>query len=179
MISLIVDSSQIQGSMTGQEVRDMLFARLFGLTAVIRSGLVVRTTPLPTLASFETLASSLAGYQETISQLIALGEKKSWLREGAWWTVALAIDSLHASDVPWKSHAIETTLEALFVENKDWSPEKIALTVKLQGLYPTRDWKRYLSPSFKNADILSNANLVALARILKVRCLSFFNNSGT
>jgi DNA polymerase phi len=165
--------------MTGQEVRDMLFARLFGLTAVIRSGLLIRVTPLPTSASFETLASSLAGYQETISQLIALGEKKSWLREGAWWTIMLAIEALHTSAVPWKNDAIETTIETLFVENKDWSPEKVALTVKLQGLYPTRDWKKYLSPSFKNPDFLSNTNLVTLARILKVCYVAFFHNLHT
>lgn len=80
----------------------------------------------------------------------------------------LAIDALYSSDVPWKGDAVEATIEAIFVENKGWSPEKIALAVKLQGLYPKRDWKKDLSPLFKNPDLLSNTNLVTLARILKV-----------
>lgn len=159
--------------MTGQEERDVIFARLFGLTAIIRSGLIVRTKPLPFSASSETSASSLASFQETVSNLIALGEKKSWLRESAWWSLGLAIDALNASDVPWKDGAFDATVECVFSENAAWSPEKVAITLKLQNIQPDRDWRKFLCPAFKSPDLLANANLQTLGRVLKV-CLFQF-----
>ncbi|KAJ6630633.1 DNA polymerase phi-domain-containing protein [Mycena sp. CBHHK59/15] len=167
ILALVIDSTKSQGSMTGQEERDVIFARLFGLTAIIQSGLLVRAKPLPSSASSETSASSLASFQEAISLLIALGEKKSWLRESAWWTLSLAIDALHASDVPWKEDAFEATLACVFAENTTWSSEKVAITLKLQNLQPERDWRKFVCPAFKNPDMLSNANLLTLGRILK------------
>ncbi|KAJ3522547.1 hypothetical protein NM688_g8858 [Phlebia brevispora] len=169
IVSLILDSSKTHGSMTGQEERDALFARLFGLTAVIQSGLLVRNTPLSTSASSAPAASSLAGYREVITELVALGEKKSWLRESAWWTIGLAIDALDESEVSWKDEAFESTLETLFVDNKLWTPEKIALTLKLQKYRPARDWNVLMSPTFKHPHVLSTGNYSALSRILKVR----------
>jgi DNA polymerase phi len=158
--------------MTGQEERDIIFARLFGLTAIIQSGLIVRTKPLPFSASSETSASSVVSFQEAVSNLLALGEKKSWLRESAWWTLGLAIDALTASDVSWKDAALDVTVECVFGENTAWSPEKVAITLKLQHIQPDRDWRKFLCPAFKNPDLLGNANLLALGRILKV------NHSG-
>ncbi|KAF8894690.1 hypothetical protein BD779DRAFT_1609359 [Infundibulicybe gibba] len=85
--TMIVEGTKSQGSMTGQEERDVLFARLFGLMAVTQSGLLVRAG----VASGSIQASSLQGYDEVITELLALGEKKTWLRESAWWAVALAL----------------------------------------------------------------------------------------
>lgn len=154
--------------MTGQEERDVLFARLFGLTSVIQSGLLVRQSPLPTSPSGSAPASSLAGYNELLTQLLALGEKKSWLRESAWWTASLALDALNSSEVVWKEEAIEVTLQSIFIDNKVWTPEKIALGLKLQTLYSDSDWRNFLSPTFKNSELLSAGNLSTLAKILKV-----------
>ncbi|KAH9857639.1 DNA polymerase phi-domain-containing protein [Lenzites betulinus] len=161
---IILESSQTQGSMTGQEERDVYFARLFGLTAVIQSGLLLRESTLP---SSSTAASDLASYEELITQLIAVGEKKSWLRESAWWSVALAVTALAASEVSWKDEALDATISAIYSEAKTWTPEKVALTVKLQAAHPSRDWKKQLAPTFKNPDLLSTGNLATLARILK------------
>lgn len=154
--------------MTGQEERDVLFARLFGLTAVIRSGLLLRDTPLPASASSATFASSLTSYKDVLLALLALGEKKSWLRESAWWSIGLAVDSLGASTVPWKDDAFEATISAIYLENKIWFSEKVALTVKLQSLRPDWDWHSLLSPTFKQSKLLNTANLTTLAKILKV-----------
>lgn len=153
--------------MTGQEERDVLFARLFGMTAIIQSGLIVRTKPLPTSQSSATLASSFEGYEQVLTELLALGEKKSWLRESAWWAISLAADSLKATEVPWKDEAVHATAQHLFVENKIWSPEKIALALKLQSAFEEFNWRPLFSPTFKNPDLLSNVNLQTLALILK------------
>ena len=101
--------------MTGQEERDVLFARLFGLTSVIQSGLLLRDTTLP---SSSTVASDLASFKEVLAQLLALGEKKSWLRESAWWSIGLAVDALVQSDVSWKDEALDATIAAVYSESK-------------------------------------------------------------
>jgi DNA polymerase phi len=166
IFALVMDSSQTLGSLTGQEVRAILFCRLFGFMAIICSGLLVRNTYLHT--SSPVLASSLSAYRDTLTELLALGDKKSWLRESAWWAVMLAIDALEASDVSWKADGIKASMDVIFVANKAWSLEKIALTSKLQNLYPKNDWHMLLSPSFKNSQLLSTANFKSIALILKV-----------
>jgi DNA polymerase phi len=164
IVALIVESSKTHGSMTGQEERDVLFARLFGFTAVIQSGLLVRTQPLRS----STPSSDLSTFQEVLDGLIALGGKKSWLRESAWWTIALMVDVLKESNVSWKGPAVLTMTEKIFLENKTWSPEKVALALKLQRLDPNQNWTEFVAPVFKNSDLLSGGNLSNLARILKV-----------
>ncbi|KAF9009405.1 DNA polymerase phi-domain-containing protein [Cyathus striatus] len=167
IVILIMDSTRPQGSMTGQEERDVLFARLFGLMSVIQSGLVVRTGSLDTSASSATLISTLSSFEEVIVQLVVVGEKKSWLRESAWFAIGLAIEALHQSEITWKDDAIKHTIELLFKEKDVWTAEKIALIVKLQKFFPELDWRKVLVPPFKNPDVLSTANLQILARILK------------
>ena len=164
IVALILDTSKTQGSMTGQEERDMLFARLFGFISVIQSGLLFRETTLPSSSS---PVSNLENYKEVLAQLVALGEKKSWIRESAWWAIGLAIDALHASDVSWKDEAFEATSGVVFAEKKTWSPEKISLTLKLQAYLPSRDWQKLLSPTFKSPELLSTGNLGTIARILR------------
>jgi DNA polymerase phi len=154
--------------MSGQEERDILFGRLFGTMSVIQSGLAVRTGPLPISASAAAHASTLQSYEHIIVQLLDLGNQKTWLRESAWFVISLAVDALYESEVSWKENAVESTLQHLFIENKIWSTEKIALALKLQDLYPGRDWKSLLSPTFRMSDLFSQGNLMTIARILKV-----------
>jgi DNA polymerase phi len=157
--------------MTGQEERDVLFAHLFGLTAVIQSGLLARDTPLSSpSASTQPAASSLASFEDVLTQLLALGAKKSWLHESAWWTIGLALDALGSARVAWREQAFDVAVRAVFEENKVWSPEKVALAMKLQKLCPERDWARILGSTFKQPQIVHTSNYHALARILKV-CL--------
>ncbi|OAX39198.1 hypothetical protein K503DRAFT_690102 [Rhizopogon vinicolor AM-OR11-026] len=168
IISIIVDGSKTQGSMTGQEERDVLFARLFGLSAVIHSGLLVRQTPLSTSPSSATNPSSLESYKELVDHLLNLGEKKSWLRESAWWTLGHAVDAVIKSSVKWKKEALASTFEVVYGRDKDlWTPETVAVTLKLQPAMPEHNWKKTLAPTFKDADILAPANFSTLGRILK------------
>ncbi|KAG1782776.1 DNA polymerase phi-domain-containing protein [Suillus placidus] len=168
VISIIVDGSKIQGSMTGQEERDVLFARLFGLATVIHSGLLVRQTPLLTSPSSATNSSSLESYKELVNHLLVLAEKKSWLRECAWWTIGQAIDAVIKSSVSWKEEALASMLEVVYEREKDiWTPETVAITLKLQPAMPEHDWKSTLAPTFKDSAILASANFSSLGRILK------------
>lgn len=152
--------------MTGQEERDVLFARLFGFMSIIQSGLLVRIGSSSNSAPVEM--STLSNYTDILSQLITLGEKKSWLRESVWHTILTAIDVLHSSKVTWKSDAVETTCQQIFVEYKFWTPEKITVALKMKSLYPEKNWTKIFSPTFKNGDPVAAANLQTLARIVKV-----------
>ena len=169
IMKLVLDASRTQGSMTGQEERDNLFARLFGITSIIHSGLIARSGTLPTSS---TSASSLESYELVVSTLVALGEKKSWLRESAWWTLAAGIDAMVKSDVEWKEQGVGVTFDIIYANLSGWTPEKLALTLRLQATFPERDWGSVLSPVFKGTDILATQNLKVLANILKVRSVT-------
>lgn len=140
----------------------MLFARLFGLTSVIRSGLLVREQPL---ASSSIIPSSLDSFKSVVTSLILLSEKKSWLRESCWWSIISALEALNASQVLWKSDAIKFLIEAAFTGESSWSPEKLSLALRIRILYPQKDLK--LSSPFKSSDLLETSNLHAVGRILK------------
>ncbi|SJL00256.1 uncharacterized protein ARMOST_03568 [Armillaria ostoyae] len=167
ILALIMDATKTQKSMTGQEERDVLFARLFGITAVIQSGLFIRTDPLPESASSSTSASSLQSFKDIVSELVTLGEKKSWLRESAWWTILLALEALNSSGVTWKEEGFGYSIETTLGSDSQWTPEKVALMLKLQHLCPDHDWRKYTSPMFKNPDLLSTGNYHTLGLILK------------
>lgn len=155
--------------MSGQEERDVLFARLFGIAAVVRSGLLVRQTPLPNTSS-NTPVSSLETYQSVLTYLLEIGEARSWLRESAWWTIGLAIDAVQASSVSWKVEALNATIKAVYAKDRDsfWTTDKVAITLRLQPLTPNHEWDKTLAPVFKGQNIFAPNNLVALGKILKV-----------
>ncbi len=163
ILTIIQNASQTTGSMSGQEERDMLFARLFGLTSIIQSGLLVRQKPLP---SSSVVPSSLESFQSLLTHLLTLGGKKAWLRESSCWSLMLAVDAVHASDVPWKDEAVDCIMRDVFTEDNAWSPEKLSLALRLRRLYPQREWRRSFAP-FKNPDLLEASNLLSIGRILK------------
>lgn len=156
--------------MSGQEERDVLFARLFGITAVVRSGLLVRQKPLPSTSSSNVPVSSLETYTSVLTYLLEIGQAKSWLRESAWWTIGLAIDAVQASSVPWKVEALDATIGGVYLGEEDgfWTPDKVAITLKLQPFMPNHHWKETLAPVFKGQNIFASNNLLALGRIMKV-----------
>ena len=156
--------------MTGQEERDNLFARLFGIKAIIQSGLLVKQTPLRTSSAAPT---SLQCFDSVLSELLALGEKKTWLRESCWWTILSALDAITSSNVPWKDEASKLILNKIYKEDKTWTSEKIALTLRMKESYPNIEWDSFITPPFKGSDILATPNLLSLGRVLKVLSLIY------
>jgi DNA polymerase phi len=167
ILSLITQTSHIHGSLKGQEERDMLFARLFGITSLVQSGILFRST---------TPASTLQDFQSAMGIILALPAKKAFLREPAYWAFILSLHALGASHVEWKSEAWVWVAETVFTEDAAWSPEKVGVALSLQKLGVDLDWKEYTSPTFKSGDILSSGSLSTLAKILRVeklfRCIT-------
>lgn len=168
IISLVMNFSQTQGSMQGHEIRDQYFARLFGFVSIIQSGLLLRSSTLPTSGSNRTLAATLLDFQTVGQELLILGEQKSWLRESCWWALGLQLSALSSSSVPWKAEALSWMAETIYSETQPWSSEKLAFTVTFQHVAPSLPWKKLLAPTFKDAEILSSRNIPIVARLLRV-----------
>lgn len=80
-------------------------------------------------------------------------------------------------EVEWRGEAVGKVLEMVFgEEGKMWGPEKVALAVKMQRLWPEKEWKKLLGPTLKHGDVLHTGNMVALAKILKVRAFFVVGN---
>ena len=80
ILAFVLDASQTGGSLSGQEQRDMLFARLFGITALVRSGLLVRTAPLPSSGSAAPHASSARAFGD-VRAVVGLDQEVASLRD--------------------------------------------------------------------------------------------------
>jgi DNA polymerase phi len=173
MLALVRDASKSTGGMSKQEERDILFARLFGITAMIQSGLVVSQDPLD---NSSTAKSSSKSFESVCKELLELGEKKSWLRESCWYALVQAFDALSESDVEWKTEVLDTLIKDIYAKEKKWSPEKVALTLEIRkiscscGIRSSSLKDSICGTVFKNYDLLQKENLPSLAKILKVSC---------
>ena len=161
-------SSQTQGSMQGHEIRDQYFSRLFGFVSIIQSGLLFRASTLPTSGSNRTLSATLTDFQAVCEGLLALGDKKTWLKESCWWALGLALSGLSLSSPLWKQEAFAWLSETVYAESQHWSSERVAFTINFQRISPSLGWKDILRPTFKDSDMLSSRNVPTIARILRV-----------
>ena len=108
-------NSHTSKAMKGSEERDALFARLFGLTALVQSGALWR--------------GEHEDFEEAINALVVLGDKKNYLREGSWWAIFQAAEGLLAAQVEWKQQAVDNLTDLL---KKGWTQEKLALALLLE-----------------------------------------------
>ncbi|KAJ9097366.1 hypothetical protein QFC19_006834 [Naganishia cerealis] len=168
IISLVQRATQTSKAMRGQEERDAYFGRLFGTLAIIDSRMLFSP------------AATLADFKNCIGELFTLGEKKSWLRESAWWAVMRAVRMLLADDVTveWKEAALDGLVTRVYGKSTsdaatakahgvEWTQEKVALTLVLQSARADLPWKALLAPTFKNGSVLSQSSLPVLGKILK------------
>lgn len=112
--------------MKGSDERDMMFARLFGMTAIVQS------------QSLFTSSATKADFRGVIEELQKLGQAKAWMRESAWWTLVQSVQLLLGSRVQWKEDALQELVDVVF-EEKGWTQEKVALVLTLEqsGLVST------------------------------------------
>ncbi|OXH24380.1 DNA polymerase phi subunit [Cryptococcus neoformans] len=154
VFSLVIRNSQYSKNMKGSDERDMMFARLFGMTAIVQS------------QSLFAPSATKDDFRGVIEELEKLGQAKAWMRESAWWTLVQSVLLLLGSKVQWKEDALHEVIDVVF-EEKGWTQEKVALVLTLEQSGIDIDWKTYLAPTFKHNPLLSIHNLVTLGRILK------------
>ncbi|WVR03854.1 hypothetical protein IAU60_000851 [Kwoniella sp. DSM 27419] len=154
VLSLLIRNSQYSKNMKGSDERDMMFARLFGLTSIVQS------------KSLFNASARKEDFERVVQELITLGQGKAWIRESAWWIIVGAVKALLESEVEWKDEALQGVAKNVFGD-KAWTQEKVALVLLLEDKVPQLDWKAYLAPTFKHTPLLNSHNLVTLGRVLK------------
>ncbi|GAA5875536.1 hypothetical protein JCM16303_000661 [Sporobolomyces ruberrimus] len=156
-------STSRQG-LDSREERDLLFAKLVGSHALIRSGILVRPEG-------ET-SNRGESWKEIVQGLVTLGNKKSWIKEPSCWVICQAIESLvQAPESDWKEDTIKWAVQRLVNDAREkakgWGPDKIAIVLTLQAHGVDTDFKSILSPTFPSGSLLSRSSLPSLAQALR------------
>lgn len=127
ILPLVLDTTTAPGSADGKEERNLLFGRLFGLHALVRSNVLLHKEQ-----------PDSEQYKDTILALVALSGRKSWMREPASWAIVEAVRSLiSATSAPvWKQEVSEWLVQRLINNPREkargCTPEKVALVLIMQ-----------------------------------------------
>jgi hypothetical protein len=144
---LLFEATEATGGMKGGDARELLLGRLFGIAALVRSGVVARAT------------TTAADADALVAALLALGDRKAALREMATEVLADVVAALATQRAPHKAkkkaaaaaaaaaaagvphpplaHAVATSLLATLGSRSD-SPDKLALVLAVQTALPVR-----------------------------------------
>lgn len=158
ILALLWKHSVVRGNLSGQEVRDLHFARLFGVYTLARSRLLY------------SRRSSLVTFKRTFLVIIAVASYKSWLSESCGWVLVELIRPLRPTNStrpPWADDALSWVFDQL-QSLPSFSPETLALLLTLMQTMPSLSMASHrMIPPFKQANPLAPANLPALASILR------------
>ena len=165
VLPLVMSSSTPTAGAESREERDLLFGRLLGLHAIVRSNVVFKDTQV-----------AAEGFKEVILALLGLSGKKAWMREPAYWVLVQAVRTLlelPAKAAPtWRDEQTAWIVQRLLVDSREkargWGPDKIALVLILQAFEVEADYNAILAPTFPNGNPLARASLIALSQALKV-----------
>ncbi|KAK5658883.1 hypothetical protein OQA88_1697 [Cercophora sp. LCS_1] len=135
VLGFLVEQTQAGGNLPGQEERDRYFGQLFGIDCFVQSGV---------------LFSDKRRWLSVLDMLLALGQKKSWLKAQCGYVIAQAIPNM-------KKKLVEKTLEKLTEEGYAKTPEGVGI------------WIAALNqcPDIKEKHPLATSSLQALPPILK------------
>ncbi|GAA5941137.1 uncharacterized protein JCM15063_000657 [Sporobolomyces koalae] len=158
-----------------REERDLLFAKLVGSHAFVRSGILVRPEGLA--------ANRGESWKQIVQGLVSLANKKSWIREPSYWVICQAIDSLiRAPGSDWKQDTIDWAVQRLINDAREkakgWGPDKVAVVLTLEAHQIDADYKTILAPTFPSGSLLSRSSLPSLAQALRGALQSASNPFG-
>ncbi|POY74321.1 hypothetical protein BMF94_2515 [Rhodotorula taiwanensis] len=169
LLPQLMEATTSRAGMDAREERDLLFARLVGLHALVRSGILVR----PTVDASSAEPGGQA-WRDVILALVTLANRKSWIREPSYWVVCEALRSLletSDADVPWREEAVQWAVQRLLGDARErargWSAEKVAIVLVLQSHRVNADWSSLLAPTFSSGSLLARSSLTNLAAALK------------
>lgn len=153
IIVLVLKYSTPDGKVSRSEERNLHFARLFGIQALVCSGTLYRDTTTP------------KDITKIISILVELGEKKSPLRESTGWVMVQMLQAISSPSTTVSPQVESATVKTLseYASSGDLSPEKLAILLKLSQASATST----KVPALKSKDVLSSGNMPVLAKILR------------
>ncbi|CDS09480.1 hypothetical protein LRAMOSA10840 [Lichtheimia ramosa] len=150
VLDLLFKYTERTGSMSGEETRDMLFGRLFGLMSIITAGML--TKPSTTFDDVERILESLKD----------ICQAKSYLIEVSYHIVVQMLAAI--KDVEYKDKAIAKIIE-LFLDEVE-TVDQLNLALAFQKQLPEVDLSNSFS-NWKSNHVLATVNLPHLAAILK------------
>lgn len=149
VLVLLLKYTVTRGSMSGQETRDLQFARLFGIFALIRSRLLY--------------ADHLTTFMRAFDVLVAVAAQRSWLSESCGYVLTQMLEPLARDDAlrpTWADEALARVAER--VSAAQLTPESLALLLVLARLAPGV----CKVPQLKEP-LFAAGNLPLLARMLR------------
>ncbi|KAJ2470176.1 DNA-directed DNA polymerase, partial [Coemansia sp. RSA 2320] len=147
-------------SMKGQEQRDMRFGRIFGLMALLQSGILTRR------------GTGAAEVRKIVTELAAIGAKKSYLREIAYVTLTSMVPMLAGFE---KRDELITMFVAVALDKGSIeTPDELYLAVQLRQAFPEYDWRSAL-PQWHGKHMFAERNVGKLVSIL---CETSEENTG-
>lgn len=157
VINLILAYSKPTQKVKGQEERDMLFARLFGLHALVRSEVLC-----------DEMVTNEEDFRRTIRILHNISTGKHWLRESCTSVIIQAIEQLSRSSDPpiWRSKALKWLVDIVCKDDRV-TADSVAIFMTLKQSSPDILTSAQRLPRFANQELLSSANLPILARVLR------------
>ncbi|KAL0096977.1 DNA polymerase phi-domain-containing protein [Phycomyces blakesleeanus] len=151
VLDLLFRYTERVGSMSGEEVRDMLFGRLFGLMSIVASGMVARES------------TTAEDANRIIESLAEMAKTKSYLSEVCHHVVINMLPYLKTVD--YKDSAVEKILE-LFLNGSVSTVDQLNLALAIQKQLPETDLTAQFA-GWKNTNVLDPANLRHLALLVK------------
>jgi DNA polymerase phi len=132
VLVLLLQHSPLDSTrMSGREERANLFARLFGIEALVRSGALFRAS------------SDVESFVRTAEILLDLSAHKAWLKEGAGWCLCELLARLGESTESWKDEAQAWFLRR--IGSVEMGPEKLAMLLQMRASFPVSSlpmWRR-------------------------------------
>lgn len=151
VLDLLFQYTERTGSMSGDETRDMLFGRLFGLMSIVAAGMISRSS------------TSTEDIIRIVESLHEMATAKSYLAEVCHHVVINILP--HLKGTKHQNEVVEKVKE-LFFNGPVTNVDQLNLVVGIQQQLDNVDLSEQLS-NWKSSTILSPSNLTHLAGILK------------
>ncbi|KAJ3004845.1 DNA-directed DNA polymerase [Thoreauomyces humboldtii] len=150
VLSLLTKLTQTEGA-KGQEEREVLFGRIFGIMAICQAGMLSR--PTTTQADIDTIVTSL----------LKFASSKSYLRETCFRVLLTVVEETKGTAL--EKGVVDAIIPAVLV-NEIENPEDLWFALAMQAAHPEYDWATVL-PSWKHSRVLHRKNQTQLIEILK------------
>ncbi|PWZ02752.1 hypothetical protein BCV70DRAFT_197003 [Testicularia cyperi] len=156
VLVLLLKYSNAENAASRQEKKDLAFAKLFGVMALVQSDLLFQSS------------STLGVFKRCIRILIALSQDREWMSESCAWVMVSSFTRLKHTDhqLVWTKDA-ENWMTSQLSTTREVTPEKLAVLLTL-GTGAGPEFYEKSSPAlFRREHPLSTANLPQLAKVLR------------
>ncbi|KND01937.1 DNA-directed DNA polymerase [Spizellomyces punctatus DAOM BR117] len=149
-LSLLAKLTQTEGA-KGQEERDILFGRIFGLMAICQADMLARPH------------TTIEDVQEMVTRLLKYASSKSYIKETCFKVLITMVEKLHETKL--EAEAVEYVIPTVLSKGIE-GPEELWFAIVMQSRYPKFAWASVL-PSWRDGSVLHTKNKTQLVAILK------------